>query len=66
MSKGVAFNVPEDPVPLAGIEDSGVADNNEAVALVLFGGETRVKVHWIDEASGQFTADAPLERPGKK
>jgi hypothetical protein len=64
MGKG-ATNLPVEEAPLAGIEDSATADNNEAVALPLAAGYVRSAVTWVMEPANQFTQPAPTTG-GKK
>jgi len=65
MGKSVSSNLPTEEPPLAGIEDSGTADNNEAAVLPLSAGYCRAAVVWIAEPSGQFNQPAP-STGGKK
>lgn len=40
--------------------------NQEAAVLPWFAGERKIALRWISPVYGQFTKEAPQERPGKK
>lgn len=66
MGKSAASNRPAEEPPLAGIEDSATADNNEAAALPVGAGYCRAAVTWLDDPSGQFNQPSPSQAGGKK
>lgn len=65
MGKSVSSNLPTEEPPLAGIENSGTADNNEAAVLPLSAGHCRAAVTWCMEPINQFNQPAP-STGGKK
>jgi hypothetical protein len=52
-------NTPTDEPPLAGIEDSATADNDEGVALPLAAGYSRSAVTWVMDPINQYNQPAP-------
>lgn len=56
-----------DPDPDVGnMSADEVSTNEETVTLPIFAGEAILPARWISEPFGQFTREAPAERPGKK
>lgn len=59
-------NVPDPAADTGNLSEDEVSTNAEAVVLPIFAGEAKFAAVWICEPFGQFTRQAPAERPGKK
>lgn len=49
-----------------GLEQEQLSSAEEAVPLPYVAGTQKIAVKWITNTYGQFTKDAPQERPAKK
>lgn len=59
-------SVPEPEATTGNLDADELSTNQEAVAVPVFCGEAKFPLRWLDQPSGQFTREAPAERPGKK
>lgn len=57
---------PDPEIDAANVQPEGMATNQEATVVPWLCGEQKVALRWISPAYNQFTAEAPVERPGKK
>lgn len=58
--------LPDTDANLGNVEEEDLATNQEGTAVPLHAGEARFALVWLSDPFGQFTREAPAERPGKK
>lgn len=59
-------NIPDSTEAAGNLDADEISTNAEVVTVPLFAGESIFPVRWLCEPFGQFTREAPAERPGKK
>ena len=64
--KGGAQTKPDPEIEMANTDSEDFSTNQEATVLPWFAGERKISLRWISPVYGQFTKEAPQERPGKK
>ena len=64
--KGGASSKPDPEIDMGNTDGEDFSTNQEATALPWFTGEQKIALRWISPVYGQFTKEAPEERPGKK
>ena len=59
-------NIPDSTPDTGNVDADEVSTNEDGTTVPIFAGEGLFAVRWICEPFGQFTREAPAERPGKK